>query len=510
MEITTKYGLLTLSLALIITSCAQTQLATVSPEKPAPLAQNSTPQIPTQQLTNKIEKSVNVTASYTVQKNEVKNADYVLTSIDKKREIGTKGSVTVNTTPGQLSLAFLVKNDTYIAMDVIIPGKKDTLAFNASNSAKAFIITDPLFIGWGKKERLEVYDRLNKHPRLEELARTFDRAKGIVEDQETINLVNSIAYDIATAYYKEKTGKDFKQKDGLQSQGVIRQFDYAPILNWNVTQTGAKAIVTGNSLLATNAFLIESSNMHPSGDPSLSKSESSSFVGAPNAETGYGFIDLAINAGGSGTSLGQSASFDLPVTTERKVYNIVMSATRADPSREFLNPTFANAFDVTSDIFGLMGFRLEGNVDAARQFALVKLIGQSFLNITTGALMEDAIAKGDNVAILAQVVVFARQNAASIAELAGVSQENFMELITRRLIKAATIDAVMKPAQLAYLASHITSFIWAYNNENDGKFNYATVAFVPRQSIFLTLVALRFRCPPVQMIRLMVPGNMNW
>lgn len=111
--------------------------------------------------------------------------------------------------PGDgMTVVFLLDDvDEYVALDVVSTGVKETLLFNAENTAKANVVFAMSMIGVPPALQLAAYARLTEHPRFAELVELYRVAGRHLSTEQAIDLALRIGIDTARQVRKEEVYK---------------------------------------------------------------------------------------------------------------------------------------------------------------------------------------------------------------------------------------------------------------------------------------------------------------
>ncbi len=83
--------------------------------------------------------------------------------------------------------------------DVLVLGKKDTLEFSATNTARSSLAGLLVVFGVTLEQTLRAYDLFPEHPKFADLVAIYAEQKGIPTDEATLNKIGALEGEIAIA-----------------------------------------------------------------------------------------------------------------------------------------------------------------------------------------------------------------------------------------------------------------------------------------------------------------------
>ena len=133
---------------------------------------------------------------FSVDADEVLGATKVVSG-NKSFAVQQNGVLAIKLPTAFFEIAYLLgKDGAIVAMDVVAEGVKETLTFNAANSAKADVVLALTYTGLSYGEIMQVYEEIHKHPKFLELTKLYREAKSVPLTDTARNMERMIAVDL--------------------------------------------------------------------------------------------------------------------------------------------------------------------------------------------------------------------------------------------------------------------------------------------------------------------------
>jgi hypothetical protein len=139
---------------------------------------------------------------YTINTDEVQGAAEILANIGS---VYVDSATTVPVIDSITSYTVLDAQGEPVAQDVFIPGLKETVTFNATNTVLAAAFLDFRLGSWPIPEQLELYGRFDDDPNFPVIVQRVRDSKGLrSSDKEVFNRIKQLTQDVAVKYLQEK------------------------------------------------------------------------------------------------------------------------------------------------------------------------------------------------------------------------------------------------------------------------------------------------------------------
>ena len=156
-----------------------------------------------------------------------------------------------------------------IAEDVLISGVKESLTFNAANTARALVISDLRMFQISSAELMDAYSRMDAHPSFPSLVQLLQKEKGIPEDEEGAAWEQMIddTFDITISFVSEYRniplpGEEPKDPSGsslITPQSVQRGFPITSSFTLRQLKDPGEVVIEASSMLDFRLLVFESS-----------------------------------------------------------------------------------------------------------------------------------------------------------------------------------------------------------------------------------------------------------
>ena len=140
---------------------------------------------------------------YQIDASEVGSGVTVATSVERVSTLDTHAVKEYLPQDALAIVLLLDEGDKVVALDVVSHGVKDTLIFNATNSAKADVIVSLNFWALPRDLMVVAYGRVADHPDFPALVQFYRAAKGAPYTEEADALSVKIASDLAAQLVEE-------------------------------------------------------------------------------------------------------------------------------------------------------------------------------------------------------------------------------------------------------------------------------------------------------------------